>query len=56
MFDFEKQERIIKNAFNEFKKCKNKNLKKMIRLQLLNNAYTYNVLSKAELNLLNKEV
>lgn len=52
----EKQKEIIKNAYNEFKKCKNKQLKEMIRLTLLNNAYTFIVLSKNELNLLKNKV
>lgn len=52
----ENQKEIIKNAFNEFKKCKNKQLKEMIRLTLLNNAYTYNVLTENELNLLKNKV
>lgn len=50
------QKEIIKNAFNEFKRSKNKQLKEMIRLKLLNNAYTYNVLTKNELDLLKNKV
>ena len=52
----ENQKDIIKNAFNEFKNCKNKQLKEMIRLKLLSNAYTYNVLTRNELNLLKNKV
>lgn len=52
----ENQKEIIKKAFKEFKKSNNKNLKEMIRLQLLNNAYTYIVLTNSELNLLKNKV
>lgn len=52
----ENQKEIIKKAFEEFKKSNNKNLKEMIRLQLLNNAYTYAVLTNNELNLLKNKV
>ena len=53
-FDFKKESEIIKNAFNEFKKTKNKTLKEMIRIKLLYNAYTYTVLNNNELNSLKK--
>lgn len=52
----ENQKEIIKKAFEEFKKSNNKNLKEMIRLQLLNNAYTYVVLSNNELKILQNKV
>lgn len=52
--NLEKESEIIKNAFNEFKKTKNKTLKEMIRIKLLYNAYTYDVLTARELNFLKK--
>jgi hypothetical protein len=46
----------IVQIYNQFINCKNKELKEKIRLCLIHNAYTYDYLSKEQLNKLKKEV